>query len=48
MEIITLTVDSTLDEDDGGEAGAGLSLQDAIFIANQSHENNYIIIEKLH
>ena len=43
METITLTVNTTVDENDGGEAGTGLSLREAIDIANQSPENNYVI-----
>ena len=43
METITLTVNTTVDENDGGEAGTGLSLRDAISLANQSPENNHII-----
>ena len=43
METITLTVNTTVDENDGGEGGTGLSLRDAISITNQSPENNYII-----
>ena len=43
METITLNVNTTVDENDGGEAGTGLSLRDAIAIANQTPENNYII-----
>jgi len=43
METITLTVNTTIDENDGGEGGTGLSLRDAISITNQSPENNYII-----
>lgn len=43
METITLTVNTTVDENDGGKAGTGLSLRDAISIANQSPEQNHII-----
>ena len=43
METITLAVNTTIDENDGGEAGTGLSLREAIDIANQSPENNYVI-----
>ena len=43
METITLTVNTTVDENDGGEGGTGLSLRDAIVITQQSPENNYII-----
>lgn len=43
METITLTVNTTVDENDGGEGGTGLSLRDAISVAQQSPENNYII-----
>jgi|GEM_PF-6224939 len=43
METITLIVNTTTDENDGGEAGTGLSLRDAILITEQSPENNYII-----
>lgn len=43
METITLTVNTTVDENDGSEAGTGLSLRDAISIVNQSPEQNHII-----
>ena len=43
METIILTVNTTVDENDGGEGGTGLSLRDALLIAQQSPENNYII-----
>ena len=40
METISLAVNTTVDENDGGEGGEGLSLRDAIALANQSPENN--------
>ena len=43
MEIITLSVDTTVDENDGSSGGTGLSLRDAVIIAQQSPENEYII-----
>ena len=43
METITLAVNTTVDENNSAEEGEGLSLREAIDIANQSPENNYII-----
>lgn len=43
METITLTVNTTVDENDGGDSGTGLSLRDAIAITNETPENEYII-----
>ena len=43
METVTLTVNTTTDENNSAEEGEGLSLREAISIANQSPENNHII-----
>ncbi|MDB9534945.1 Calx-beta domain-containing protein, partial [Dolichospermum planctonicum CS-1226] len=40
---ITLTVNTTFDEADGTSGGFGLSLRDAIIIANNNPNNDYII-----
>jgi hypothetical protein len=40
---ITLTVTTRFDENDGTSSGAGLSLRDAIIIANNDINNDYII-----
>ncbi|MDJ0658494.1 MAG: choice-of-anchor Q domain-containing protein [Crocosphaera sp.] len=42
-ETITLTVNSTIDENDGSAQGAGLTLRDAIMIANSNLNSRYII-----
>jgi Ca2+-binding RTX toxin-like protein len=42
--VLTLTVDTTLDENDGSATtGSGLSLRDAIITANNDIDNDYII-----
>ncbi len=41
--VITLTVNTILDENDGTNSGAGLSLRDAIITANNDVANDYII-----
>ena len=43
METVILTVNTTVDENNNAEEGEGLSLREAIDIANQSPEQNYII-----
>ena len=43
METINLTFNTTVDKNDGGESGTGLSLREAINITNETPENEYII-----
>ena len=45
METITLTVNTTVDENDGSNSGTGLSLRDAVIIVWQSPPENQYIIE---
>jgi hypothetical protein len=44
MPLINLFVNTTVDENDGGSNGQGLSLRDAILTANADTANEYVIV----
>jgi hypothetical protein len=44
MPLITLSVNTTIDENDGISSGQGISLRDAILAANADPTNEYVIV----